>query len=97
MVTASHNPADYNGLKLVREEARPISADTGLADIRKLAESDERRVEDGGDRTPVNILAEYIDHMLDYGSAEGQNACKPVCLLSGVRSREVSFFSAIFL
>ena len=36
MVTASHNPADYNGLKLVREEARPISADTGLADIRKL-------------------------------------------------------------
>jgi phosphomannomutase len=37
MVTASHNPADYNGLKFVREEARPISADTGLADIRRLA------------------------------------------------------------
>jgi phosphomannomutase len=66
MVTASHNPADYNGLKLVREEARPISADTGLADIRALAESDERKTADGGDRTPVNILAEYIDHMLDY-------------------------------
>ena len=31
MVTASHNPADYNGLKIVREEARPVSADTGLA------------------------------------------------------------------
>ena len=44
MVTASHNPADYNGLKLVREEAKPISADTGLADIRRLAEGDERRV-----------------------------------------------------
>ena len=42
MVTASHNPADYNGLKLVREEARPISADSGLADIRVLAEADER-------------------------------------------------------
>jgi len=66
MVTASHNPADYNGLKLVREEARPISADTGLAKIRTMAESDERTVADGGDRTPVNILAEYIDHMLDY-------------------------------
>jgi len=66
MVTASHNPADYNGLKLVREEARPISADTGLADIRKLAESDERKLADGGARTPVEILAEYIDHMLDY-------------------------------
>jgi phosphomannomutase len=66
MVTASHNPADYNGLKLVREEARPISADTGLAEIRALAESDERKIEDGGERTSVEILAEYTDHMLDY-------------------------------
>ena len=30
MVTASHNPPDYNGMKFVREQARPISADTGL-------------------------------------------------------------------
>jgi phosphomannomutase len=37
MVTASHNPADYNGLKLVREEAKPISADTGLLEIEQLA------------------------------------------------------------
>ena len=42
MVTASHNPADYNGLKIVREEAKPVSGDSGLEDIRKLAESDER-------------------------------------------------------
>ena len=47
MVTASHNPADYNGLKLVREEARPISADTGLAEIRKLAEGDGRDARSG--------------------------------------------------
>lgn len=33
MVTASHNPADYNGMKMVREQAIPISADTGLKDI----------------------------------------------------------------
>ena len=39
MVTASHNPPDYNGMKLVREEARPISADTGLTDIRARIES----------------------------------------------------------
>jgi phosphomannomutase len=37
MVTASHNPADYNGLKLVREEARPISGDSGLDEIGALA------------------------------------------------------------
>ena len=35
MVTESHNPADYNGLKIVREEARTISPDTRLADIRR--------------------------------------------------------------
>ena len=38
-VTASHNPMDYNGMKLVRENARPISAETGLKDIQALAES----------------------------------------------------------
>ena len=67
MVTASHNPADYNGLKLVREQARPISADTGLSDIRALAEQDERRIaEEGGARTPVDIFDDYIAHMLSY-------------------------------
>src|SRR5690348_8617800 len=35
MVTASHNPIDYNGMKLVREGARPISGDTGLRDIER--------------------------------------------------------------
>ena len=66
MVTASHNPADYNGLKLVREEARPISADTGLADIRKLAESDDRAMADGGKRTDVDVMEDYIQHLLTY-------------------------------
>ena len=67
MVTASHNPADYNGLKLVREEARPISADTGLADIRGLAEADERRVAaTPGERRSVSVFDAYIEHMLEY-------------------------------
>src|SRR5215475_1884384 len=39
MVTASHNPPDYNGMKFVREGARPMSADTVLQDIRALIES----------------------------------------------------------
>lgn len=37
-VTASHNPMDYNGMKLVRSQAKPISGDTGLRDIQRLAE-----------------------------------------------------------
>jgi len=39
MVTASHNPMDYNGMKLVREGARPISGDTGLHDIEAMVEA----------------------------------------------------------
>jgi len=78
MVTASHNPADYNGLKLVREQARPISADTGLVEIRKLAEGDERRIEDGGERTSVEIKAEYIDHLLTYVDVSALKALKLV-------------------
>ncbi len=41
MVTASHNPPDYNGMKMVRERAKPISSDTGLEDIRVIAERGE--------------------------------------------------------
>jgi len=67
MVTASHNPADYNGLKFVREEARPISADTGLADIRRLAEQDDRRVASKpGQVHRPSVFDDYIRHMLSY-------------------------------
>ena len=41
MITASHNPKDYNGMKLVRENSKPISSDTGLNDIKLLAEKSE--------------------------------------------------------
>jgi phosphomannomutase len=65
MVTASHNPADYNGLKLVREDARPISADTGLTDIRTLAEQDDRLgAAKTGQRIETDILADYTSHIL---------------------------------
>ena len=67
MVTASHNPADYNGLKLVREAAKPISADSGLVDIRAIAEGDERRMAvEKGSRSSVDIFDDYIQHMLGY-------------------------------
>src|SRR5580693_3719482 len=39
MVTASHNPPDYNGMKFVREQSRPISSDTGLLEMRSLIET----------------------------------------------------------
>lgn len=66
-VTASHNPMDYNGMKLVRENARPISADTGLKDIQALAESGEfTPVEHKGSTQNCNILPEFIEHLMTY-------------------------------
>ena len=67
MVTASHNPADYNGLKLVREDAKPISADSGLVEIRAFAERDRRK--QGvtcGNRQHISVFDDYIEHMLGY-------------------------------
>ena len=66
-VTASHNPMDYNGMKLVRENSRPISADTGLKDIQRLAESAQfNEVVQKGSTQKYNILPEFIDHLLTY-------------------------------
>jgi len=67
MVTASHNPADYNGLKLVREESRPISGDTGLDDIRSIAEGDARRIaDDKGSRESVDVSNAYVQKLLSF-------------------------------
>jgi phosphomannomutase/phosphoglucomutase len=67
MVTASHNPMDYNGMKLVREGARPVSGDTGLRDIETLVESGSfapsSRV--GTVRVDSDKSA-YIAHLLSY-------------------------------
>ena len=66
-ITASHNPMDYNGMKLVRENARPISADTGLKEIRALAETGEfTEVALKGTTQNYNILPEFIEHLMSY-------------------------------
>ncbi|MFS9432957.1 colanic acid biosynthesis phosphomannomutase CpsG [Citrobacter sp. C348] len=68
-VTASHNPLDYNGMKLVREGARPISGDSGLREIQRLAEANDFPPVDASRRgryTAINPRAAYIDHLLGY-------------------------------
>ncbi len=68
MVTASHNPPDYNGMKLVRAESRPISADTGLQDIRALIEAGRLPgpAAKPGTERPLDIRGKYIEHLLGY-------------------------------
>ncbi len=66
-VTASHNPKDYNGMKFVREDSRPISGDTGLFDIRALAERDEfQPAARPGQVHQLDTSAAYIRHLLSY-------------------------------
>jgi len=66
-VTASHNPMDYNGMKLVREDAKPISGDTGLRDIQLIAEANNfSSVVKRGSLTSTSNLSAYVDHLMTY-------------------------------
>jgi phosphomannomutase len=65
MVTASHNPMDHNGMKLVRDRAKPISGDSGLDDIGAGAiECDMEITATPGEVRPADVLAEYVDYLL---------------------------------
>jgi phosphomannomutase len=68
MVTASHNPPNYNGMKFVREGSRPISADTGLQEMRALAERNAFGPASAatGKVRQIDIKPEYIEHLLSY-------------------------------
>lgn len=68
-VTASHNPMDYNGMKLVRKGSRPISGDTGLKDIQRLAEDNsfkEINFSKRGSYEKISILDAYVDKLISY-------------------------------
>lgn len=77
MITASHNPVDYNGFKFVGHGARPISADTGLKDIRQRAETSEFQPSSRkGKLIPTDLNKDYIQHLLSY--LDDINRLKPL-------------------
>lgn len=80
MVTASHNPIDYNGMKLVRDGSRPISGDTGLLAIRDFAVTDHPLAlskPQGGLRLAKD-KSSYLDHLLQYIDVDSLRALKIV-------------------
>ena len=78
-VTASHNPMDYNGMKLVSRGAVPISGDTGLKAIQALAEANQfAPAAKRGTLTTQSILAPFVEHLLTYIQAD---AIKPLKLV----------------
>jgi phosphomannomutase len=67
MVTASHNPAEYNGLKLCRAEAIPLSEETGIAEIRDMVVGDSIPPPKGrGTITTRDVLPAYVEHALSF-------------------------------
>lgn len=80
MVTASHNPADYNGMKLVKQGAAPISGDSGLREIEALVASGD--LSPAGARGKVesaDLWPAYVEHLLSYVDV---GALKPLKLVS---------------
>ena len=63
MITASHNPPEWNGIKLCREGAAPVGADTGLTEIREAAERGLADAATTGTITPFDPLPGFINHL----------------------------------
>ncbi len=74
MFTASHNPAEYNGIKLCRAGAQPVGMESGLAEIRDaVLAGDPPSSDRQGTITRVDLLAEYVDHLLGLAPVTGRH------------------------
>ncbi len=69
MLTASHNPPEWNGIKLCQAGAAPVGQDTGLAEIRTLAEADGLAPGRRGTTERRDLLGRYVDHVLSFVDA----------------------------
>jgi phosphomannomutase len=74
MFTASHNPAQYNGIKMCRAHAVPVGLDTGLASIRDLVAGGAPSSYDGppGTVTTTDVLEDYAAHLVDLAPVKGR-------------------------
>jgi phosphomannomutase len=69
VVSASHNPKEYNGAKMVKEKAAAISSDTGLFDIRDIIKADKDKSvssDKKGEVTSRDVLQDYVAHVLTF-------------------------------
>ncbi|MEA2010014.1 MAG: phosphomannomutase/phosphoglucomutase [Actinomycetota bacterium] len=63
VVTASHNPPEYNGLKFCLAGAAPVGEDTGLSEIKRIAASPYAQQDDRGSIEVIDTLDGYVDHL----------------------------------
>ena len=78
IITASHNPSEYNGLKLCREGAAPVGADTGLETIKASVIAGETRPAGrrGEIRAEADVITPYVDHLLGIVGADSIGAIR---------------------
>ncbi|OWU64546.1 MAG: phosphomannomutase [Armatimonadetes bacterium Cent15-Ar3] len=79
MITASHNPPEYNGLKMVRQESRPVSSDTGLNEIERRAHEQNWERTGNGSRIDKDVYADFVDHLLQIVSPSSLKPLKVLC------------------
>ena len=63
MVTASHNPAEYNGLKICMNQARPVGQDSGLKEILQIVSTSPQRQSVIGGRETIDVLDDFATHV----------------------------------
>lgn len=76
VITASHNPAQYNGLKFCRAAAAPIGQDTGLVEIRRMAEEGLATGQHQGSVSEHEVISDYVEHVLTTTGANGIHGLK---------------------
>ncbi|MDA2978603.1 MAG: phosphomannomutase/phosphoglucomutase, partial [Actinomycetota bacterium] len=76
VITASHNPGEYNGLKFCQPGAAPVGAETGLLEIRAMAESGLERGSRIGTVVEADLRSGYVDHVLAATAAESIGALR---------------------
>lgn len=72
MITASHNPGEYNGIKFCREEAKPVGEESGLFEVRDniLSETYKPAAEQSGSLTEQDVTEAWIQHVLSFIEAD---------------------------
>lgn len=105
MITASHNPKRFNGFKLNREKAIPISEFTGIKEIEKLVKKNEFKEVEKGTVTKKNVLNNYVEHVtkqiktvnkklkiiIDVGNGMAGLACEKVFSKLGLKLEKMYF------
>ena len=79
MITASHNPPQYNGLKMVRQESRPVSSDTGLLEMERRAFEKQWEKTGTGTRVDQDVYDDFITHLLGIVSPSDLKPLKVLC------------------